>query len=96
MENHPVTGEPLNKDEKPQNMQKIPGGNNDGTTVQHLPAYESGGRNPDRLSKIDKETYDKKLAEHIKTPGNNKNNFKAFDRPPNPDGSFRSKLSTIR
>jgi len=92
--NHPVTDEPLNKDEKPQNMQKIPGGNNDGTTVQHLPAYESGGQNPNRLSKINKEIYDKKKAEFLQDPNNRKKPFNPFHREPHPDGSVRSKLST--
>jgi hypothetical protein len=40
---HPVTGENRVKDEKPLNMQKIPGGQNSGTTMQLLPHTESGG-----------------------------------------------------
>lgn len=40
---HPVTGEDLVKDEKPLNSQKIPGGQNYGTTMQTLPKSESGG-----------------------------------------------------
>lgn len=40
---HPVTGQQLVKDEKPLNMQKIPGGQNYGTTMQTLPHTESGG-----------------------------------------------------
>ena len=40
---HPVTGEALVKDEKPLNLQQIPGGKNEGTTMQTLPHTESGG-----------------------------------------------------
>jgi hypothetical protein len=40
---HPVTGEDRVKDEKPPNIQKIPGGQNHGTTMQGLPRLESGG-----------------------------------------------------
>jgi hypothetical protein len=92
---HPVSGEPRVKDEKPLNMQKIPGGKNEGTTFQPLSAKESGPIRADLLSDIDKENRAEQERKFREIPGNKAKPFKPASRPPNPDGSLRSTFLNI-